>query len=161
MEHGAWTGVITNNLLGKPRVQYGTLSTKHKHKHLSLIPYLIPNLELWKIQKRSQEISFTIFTNKNDRTNIFINQTQKTNFRTSIDNPAKFREVSMPKSCNSKNPDFPDFGMQITDQTSYTNLFWFSVYLHIPTSGKNFIVIPIVISRDLRGVFPPFQLLRR
>ena len=40
-----------------------------------------------------------------------------------IDNPAKFREVSMPKSCISKNRVSGDFGLYFTDQTSYVAIY--------------------------------------
>ena len=68
-----------------------------------------------------------------------------------MDNPAKFREVSMPRSWISKNRDFRNFDLWFTNQARYVNSFWFCASIWVPTSGKFHSHI-FCTFRDLRGV---------
>ena len=72
------------------------------------------------------------------------------------DNPAKFREVSMPRSCISKNRVFGILVCNLqTSQVKSKNFFWFRASSLSLTSGTNFMVIPPVVSEILGGVVPP------
>ena len=66
-----------------------------------------------------------------------------------IDNPAKFRDHSMPRTYISKNRVFQNFGLEFIGQTSYVKSFLYFMLIYVQQlvckSGKNFIVIPIEI----------------
>ena len=73
-----------------------------------------------------------------------------------IDDPAKFREARMSRSCISKNWGFRNFGPLFTDQSSYAKLFFgFRASSMSLTSDESFMVIRPVVFKILGGVVPP------